>query len=119
MISNRILPPRYSTWPRRGAITGALVGLTVGSYIDWYFTAGPGGLSLDRGEAHGLLALILGLPFSLLPWPLLGEYGGRAGLVLSIAATWAMLGAGLVAIIALVVARIRGEDVWAPPPSLP
>ena len=117
MSSSRLLPPSYGNWPRRGAAAAALLGLAAGAYLDWYFSRGPGVASPDRGEAHGLLANALGLPFSLLPWHWLGEYGGRAGLVLSVGAAWALVGAVLGAIAALIVARARGEDSWARPPA--
>jgi len=37
--------------------------------------------------------------------------------VLSIATAWAVIGAGLGAIAALIAARVRGEDSWAHPPA--
>lgn len=117
MTSSRLLPPPYTTWLRRGAAVAGLVGLAVGAYVDWYFSYGPGLTNPDRGEAHGLIATVLGLPFSLLPWHWLGGYGGRAGLVLSIGAAWALVGVVLGAIAGLVVARVRGEDSWAHPPA--
>jgi hypothetical protein len=54
--------------------------------------------------------MVLGFPFSLLPFNLLGAYAGRAGLVLSIGTAGAFVGALLGTIVALVVARIRDED---------
>ncbi|HEY0155383.1 MAG TPA: hypothetical protein VGB92_25435 [Longimicrobium sp.] len=79
-----------SRWMRRGAVTGALCGLALGGYVDWYFVHGAGSHSVDAGEAHGLILYLLGFPFSLA-----GEYAGRAGLVLGVGATWALVGAAL------------------------
>jgi hypothetical protein len=116
-MASHLLPPRYSNWPRWSAAAAALLGLAAGSYVEWYFSYGPGAASPDRGEAHGIIASVLGLPFSLLPWHLLGGYGGRVGLVLSIAAAWAVVGAVLGAVAALLIARVRGADSWAHPPA--
>ena len=116
MTYSRLLPPPYATWPRKGAVLAALLGLAVGVYVEWYFSSGPGLINPDRGEAHALIATVLGLPFTLLPWQWLGEFGGRVGLV-SAAAAWAIVGTAVGAIAALVVARIRGDDSWAHPPA--
>jgi hypothetical protein len=116
-MASHLLPPRYSNWPHWSAAAAALLGLAAGFYVDWYFSYGPGATSPDRGEAHAIIASLLGLPFSLLPWHLLGGYGPRVGLALSIAAAWALVGAVLGGIAAVVIARVRGDDSWAHPPA--
>jgi hypothetical protein len=88
-------------WMRRGAVTGALCGLALGVYVDWYYVHGAGSHDVDSGAAHGLLLGLLGFPFSFAV-----AYGyERVGLVLSVAATWALVGATLSGAAALMAGR--------------
>jgi hypothetical protein len=82
---------RTRRWVRRGAVTGACAGSQSPSRSTGYFVHGAGADSLDAGEAHGLILLLLGFPFSVAV-----PYGyERVGLILSVGAAWALVGAAV------------------------
>ena len=111
-MSAAVLPARLTAWLRWGGALGLVGGLAAGFYVDWYFTSGPGAAGRDAGEAHGFIAMIVGFPFSLA-----GMYAGRAGFVLSAAASWAVVGAVVAAIAGLAFGRIRESHASSRPPA--
>jgi hypothetical protein len=104
-----LVAPRYARWCRIGAILGATCGVLAYLATVWYFEVGPGAASIDRVEAQGYVALLLGVPFSIVfvESTLLGPLASHFGLMLSAAATWSVVGATIAGVTAVVYFRVH------------
>jgi hypothetical protein len=103
-----LVAPRYARWCRIGAILGAIVGALAYLGHIWYFEVGPGAASIDRVEAEGYVALLLGLPFSMVfaESSQLGPLASHFCFLLSAAATWSVVGAILAGVASVVYFRV-------------
>jgi hypothetical protein len=94
--------PRPPIWRRNAFLSGAVVGLALGSYLEWYFNWGPAAGGSDSGEAHGFWLLLVGFPATWILIPILSllpAVVGRILIVMGVGANWAVLGAALDALI--------------------
>jgi len=90
--------PRPPIWRRAAFLLGAVVGLALGSYLEWYFNWGPAAGGFDSGEAHGYWLMLVGFPATWILTPilyLLPAVVGRILVVMGVGANWAALGAAL------------------------
>jgi hypothetical protein len=104
-----LVAPRYARWCRIGAVVGATLGALAYFGHIWYFEFGPCAASIDRVEAQGYVALLLGVPFSILfaESITLGPFTSHFCLMLSAAASWSIVGAIIAGVAAVVFFRVH------------
>jgi hypothetical protein len=106
-----LISPPYARWCRRGAALGVALGVLV--FAALLLSALPA-QPIDGGDSAELLGyqlILLGFPFSMVvtPFASLGAVVAYAWLLLSAAATWAIIGASIGGLASFVYFRARGS----------